>query len=70
MYLEIIVNYLYNLTGFPNVIGCIDGSLIMIRKFKRNIKDYISRRQKPELNIMVLSTSLYFHKFKLKKLHL
>ena len=39
--------------GFSNVIGAIDGSLIMIHKFKTNIKDYISHRNKPEINVMV-----------------
>ena len=44
----------YFLSGFPNVIGCIDGSLIGIRKFKHNMKDYISRRNKADINVMVI----------------
>ena len=40
--------------GFPNVIGAIDGTLITIRKFKKNVKDYISRRKKYELNVMAV----------------
>ena len=44
---------LWFVIGFPNVIGCIDGLLITIRKFKQNIKDYISHRNKPEINVMV-----------------
>ena len=45
----------YQIIGFPNVIGCIDGTLIQIRKFsKERINAYISRRHKPEVNIMAV----------------
>ena len=43
-----------NIVGFPNVIGAIDCTLIPIRKFKKDIKEYISRRKKCELNVMVV----------------
>ena len=44
----------------PNIIGCIDGTLITIRKFDRNkIGDYISRRHKPEINVMVRLALIY-----------
>ena len=36
------------------MIGAIDGTLIPICKFKKEIKDYISRRKKCELNVMVV----------------
>ena len=39
---------------FPNVIGAIDGTLITIRKFNTKNRDYISRREKCELNILIV----------------
>ena len=40
-------------TGVPNVVGAVDGTLVTIRKPYVNPKDYISRHNKPQLNVMV-----------------
>ena len=39
--------------GFPNVIGAVDGTLVEIHKPWVNASDYILRKRKPHLNVMV-----------------
>jgi hypothetical protein len=41
------------ISGFPGVVGCVDGSLIRIQKQARNGDDYICRKHFPAINIQV-----------------
>jgi hypothetical protein len=41
-------------SGFPGVVGCIDGCLIRIKKQVRNGDDYICRKHFPAINIQVI----------------
>jgi hypothetical protein len=40
--------------GFPNVLGCIDGSQIKIRKPRTNEADYVNRKGYHSINVQVI----------------
>lgn len=42
-------------TGFPKVLGCIDGTQIRIRKPVENEVDFVNRKGYHSLNVQVLN---------------
>lgn len=50
-----IVNRFYNIAQFPNVIGCVDGTLINIEKPHEHEEQFINRHGNHSLNCMVVS---------------
>lgn len=50
------------LTGFPQVIGCVDGTQIRISTPKANESDYVNRKDFNSLNVQVLiKTCIYMY---------
>ena len=47
------------IAGFPNVIGCIDGSLFKIKQPKLNTEEYICRKGYAAINVQVKNKYKY-----------
>lgn len=45
-----------SIPGFPNILGCIDGTQIRIKKPKQNEVDYVNRKGYHSLNVQVKCT--------------
>ena len=51
-----------NLTGFPNFLGCIDGTFIRIQKPSENEADYVNRKGYHALSVQVCFVFLKYFK--------
>ena len=49
------------LTGFPNVLGCIDDTFIRIQKPSENETDFVNRKGYLALNVQVLFLFCFFY---------